>query len=77
MYIDAAVPDLVATLYATCSAESEVYIAHGRNRQAEDRFLHCCKGLFKVTVVEKDQLDDVYQTGDVDVLLLHKLLSAA
>ena len=73
MYIDSAIPDLVSTLCATCSESSQVYIAHGRNRQAEESFLQCCKESFEVSVVGNDQLDNVYQTGDVDVLLLHKL----
>lgn len=73
MYIEAAIPDLITTLCATCSERSQVYIAHGRNRQAEEKFLQCCKGLFEVSVVGNDQLDTVYHTGDVDVLMLHKL----
>lgn len=73
MYIEAAIPELVTTLYATCTKDSQVFIAHGRNRQAEDKFMHQCKNLFQIAAVGKDQLDAVYQTGDVDVILLRRL----
>lgn len=73
MYIEAAVPDLVATLYAASSQHTQVYVAHGRNRQAEGTFLGCCKGYFDVSAVDGDCLDAVYRTGDVDVLQLQKL----
>ena len=73
MYIAEAIPDLVKTLVAASSPATRIYIAHGRNRQAEQLFLQCCKGKLSVTAVPSSQLDDVYQTGDVDVLLLQKL----
>lgn len=70
MYIEAAIPDLVKTLVAAASPFTDIYISHGRNRQAEHVFQSCCKGKFLVSQVGSSQLDEVYQTGDVDVLHL-------
>ena len=73
MYIAEAIPELVETLVAASSSVTCIYIAHGRNRQAEQTFLRCCKGKLSIALVPSSQLDDVYQTGDVDVLLLKKM----
>jgi len=69
MYIEAAIPDLMKTLVAA-AAPTDIYISHGRNRQAEHVFQNCCKKKFLVSQVSSSQLDEVYQTGDVDVLHL-------
>lgn len=73
MYIEAAIPDLVKTLVAAASSFTDIYISHGRNRQAEHVFQNCCQGRFLVSQVSSNQLDDVYQTGDVDVLQLQSM----
>lgn len=73
MYIEAAIPDLVQTLATAASHSTVILISHGRNRQAEGAFLHCCKGKFDVSQMDSSQLDEVYQTGDVDVLLLQSV----
>ncbi len=73
MYIEAAIPDLVATLKGASSSSTDVYISHGRNRQAETLFLQRCEGNFDVSDVASSQLDEVYQTGDVDVLHLQRV----
>lgn len=70
MYIEAAIPDLVKSLVAAAAPFTDIYISHGRNRQAEHVFQNCCKGKFLVSQVSSSQLDEVYQTGDVDVLHL-------
>ncbi len=76
MYIEAAIPDLVKTLVAAASPFTDIYISHGRNRQAEHVFQKCCQGKFLVSQVGSSQLDEVYQTGDVDVLHLQSTSEA-
>ncbi|DBB00526.1 TPA: hypothetical protein ACH3X3_002225 [Trebouxia sp. C0006] len=76
MYIEAAIPDLVKTLVAAASPFTDIYISHGRNRQAEHVFQTCCKGKLLVSQVDSSQLDEVYQTGDVDVLHLQSMSEA-
>ena len=76
MYIEAAIPDLVKTLVAAASPFTDIYISHGRNRQAEHVFQNCCQEKFLVSQVGSSQLDEVYQTGDVDVLHLQSMSEA-
>lgn len=73
MYIEAAIPDLIETLVAAATRSTVILVSHGRNRQAEGAFLHCCKGKFDLAQIDSSQLDEVYQTGDVDVLLLQSV----
>lgn len=70
MYIADAVPDLVATLVALCDRTTEVLLAHGRNRPAEDSFLRIAGTRFAVAVVPDEDLHPVYQCLDVTVLRL-------
>ncbi|KAL4447760.1 hypothetical protein ABPG75_004979 [Micractinium tetrahymenae] len=70
MYIAEAVPPLVASLVALSGPATEVYISHGRNRQAEPQFLEAAGKHFSIETVRGDELDEVYQTCDVDVLRL-------
>ena len=73
MYIEAAVSSFIQSLLAASSSATDIYIAHGRNRQAESTFVEACKGRLSISHISSDQLDEVYQTGDVDILLLHKI----
>ena len=73
MYIAEAIPALLATLRAVSSAETEVLLAHGRNRQAEEAFLRGCMGSFAVEDVAGQELDLVYQCIDVRVMRLRRL----
>lgn len=73
MYIAEAVPPLVASLVALSGPGTEVYISHGRNRQAEPQFLEAAGKFFTIETVGSDELDEVYQTADVDVLRLRLL----
>lgn len=70
MYIAEAVPALVKTLADASAAGSCIYIAHGRNQQARMKFMKSCAAIFSVQVVDSSQLDEVYQSTDVEVLLL-------
>ena len=73
MYIADAVGPLLATLAAVSSKRTEILLAHGRNRQAEARFLQACAGSFLVERVPGQELDAVYQCSDVDVLRLRRV----
>lgn len=72
MYIHDAIGDLVTTLKSVSTEDTEVFIAHGRNRQAEVAFLAVCGGSFAVTDVASNELDPVYQCSDVRVMRLRK-----
>ncbi|KAL4419147.1 hypothetical protein ABPG77_002660 [Micractinium sp. CCAP 211/92] len=76
MYIAEAVAPLVASLVALSGPATEVYISHGRNRQAEPQFLEAAGKHFAIETVGSDELDEVYQTADVDVLRLRRLGAA-
>ena len=73
MYIEGLVQPLLTSLYALSHETSEVFLAHGRNRQAEGAFLKACSGRFSYVDVPKEQLHDVYQCSDVRVLKLSRL----
>ena len=72
MYIDDAVAPLVKTLAAVSAPHTYIYVAHGRNRQAEATFMRAAEGVFEVSEVPVSQLDDIYHCSDVSVLLLSK-----
>lgn len=73
MYIAELVPPLVASLAALSGPDTEVYISHGRNRQAEPEFLEAARRHFNIEVVSSEELDEVYQCTDVDVIRLRPL----
>ena len=73
MYMHDAVEPLVQTLQDLTAQGSSIYIAHGRNQQARDLFLHRCKGAFQVAAVPEGTLDELYRCEDVEVLLLTPL----
>ena len=73
MYVERAIPELVESLVSLSQPSTEIYIAHGRNRQAESKFMHMCAGSFSVAHLVSTDLDDIYQTIDVDVLKLCKI----
>jgi hypothetical protein len=50
--------------------QTQILIAHGRNRGAEPAFLRRCEGVFRVERVAGAELDPLYQCNDVDVLRL-------
>jgi Lysine methyltransferase len=73
MYIDDAVAPLVQTLAAVSDVNTLIYIAHGRNRQAEASFLAAAEAHFAVREVPSDDLDGVYQCTDVTVWCLTQI----
>lgn len=71
MYIDDAVKPLVATLRAVSTAKTRIYVAHGRNRQAEASFMAAAEAAdFDICEIPGEQLDELYQCSDVTVLRL-------
>lgn len=73
MYVEGAISELIQSLLSLSQPSTEIYIAHGRNRQAEVSFMHMCADIFRVSHVASSDLDDVYQTIDVDVLELSRI----
>lgn len=73
MYIEDAIPDLLKTLMYASDKGTEIFIAHGRNRQAEATFVRLCNERFRMTHLTDSDLDEVHQTVDVDVLQLTKM----
>lgn len=73
MYIADAIPNLVKTLSTASSLSTDIYISHGRNRQAEDVFMCYCEHTLDIRAISNSELDEVYQTIDVDVLHLNKV----
>lgn len=71
MYINEAVPDLVKTLEDLSSRETDIYIAHGRNRSAEEHFIAALSS-FHVTEVPEAQLHPDYRAPDVTVFHLRR-----
>lgn len=72
MYIDDAVIPLGKTLAAVSGPNTIIYLSHGRNRQAEASFMRAVEATFSIEEVPDSELHEVYQTGDVTVLRLHR-----
>ena len=72
MYLEGMVQPLVASLVAISHKDCSIYLAYGRNRQAEGAFLRACSGRFACEDVPEDQLHPIYQCSDVRVLKLSK-----
>lgn len=73
MYIEDLVQPLMASLGGLSHEGSEVFLAYGRNRQAEATFLTACAGTFAYADVPESELHHVYQCSDVRVLKLRKV----
>lgn len=74
MYIVDAIPALVKSLRDFSGPKTEIFICHGRNRQAEPQFLAAIQRHFSAVELAKGELDDVYNCVDVRVLKLQQLL---
>ena len=70
MYIEEEVNSLVQTLLQLAAPTTQIIIAHGRNRQAEGRFLEAAQQSFSISDVASEELDSIYQCTDVRVLRL-------
>ena len=76
MYVPDCVPVLVATLKELCGEDTDIFLAYGRNRTAEESFLLAAERAgFTATTLEAEELHEVYNCLDVTVLKL-KLLSS-
>ena len=76
MYIPDAVPALVDTLKELSGESTDVYLAYGRNRTAEDAFLIAAsRAGFIATPLEAEELHEVYNCLDVTVQKLKLLTS--
>ena len=73
MYVEDAVSDLLKTLVCASDQDTEMYIAHGRNRQAEATFVRLCSDKFHVAQLARSDMDEVYQAIDIDVLKVSKV----
>ena len=71
MYIVEAIPALVRTLCAVSDAQAtRIFLAHGRNRQAEAAFLEQCQPHFTVRTLDSSELHPDFHSVDIDVLEL-------
>ena len=67
MYIIEAIPALVCTLCAVSDAQTRVFLAHGRNRQAEADFLEQCQPHFTIRKLDSSELHPEFHSADIDV----------
>lgn len=72
MYDVSVIPVFLRTLQNVASLSTNVFLAYGRNRQAEEEFLKAVKGWFIIERIEVEDLDDVFQCIDVDVFVMQK-----
>ena len=66
-------PALCTTLEQISDPGTDIFIAHGRNRQAEGAFLRRCSTAFLAEEMLSNKLHKKYQTSDVRVLRLSKV----
>lgn len=72
MYYDDAVQPLILTLQALSGNHTRIFMAYGRNRQAEETFMKAMeKSNLFMRKLKNVELDDVYQCVDVDVYELN------
>ncbi|MCO5580127.1 hypothetical protein L7F22_033994 [Adiantum nelumboides] len=74
MYDASVIAALLTTVRCIASASTCIFLAYGRNRQAEDAFFEQMKPWFLLEKVEMEKLDDIYQCVDVDVFIMRKRL---
>ncbi|KAG0619012.1 hypothetical protein M758_4G109100 [Ceratodon purpureus] len=68
MYYDDAVEPLLVTLQGLSGKNTKIFMAYGRNRQAEATFMRAVeKCTLSMRKLPDSELDDVYQCVDVDV----------
>ncbi len=71
MYIVEAIPALVRTLRTVSDAQTtRIFLAHGRNRQAEAAFLEQCQPHFTVRTLDSSELHPNFHSIDIDVMEL-------
>ena len=72
MYDECVINDFVQTLRNIATSSTTIFLAYGRNRQAEEDFSHKALKWFSVEKIETNELDEVYQCVDVDVFMIRK-----
>jgi hypothetical protein len=72
MYIQDAVAGLAASLGALTSCTGAAYVAHGRNRGAEDAFMQAMAAVWEVHCLGPAELHPRYQAPDVTVFRFTK-----
>ena len=72
MYDEYVINDFVQTLRNIATSSTTIFLAYGRNRQAEEVFSHKALKWFSVEKIETSELDEVYQCVDVDVFMIRK-----
>ena len=65
------VQPLIESLRALSGPETQVYLAYGRNRSAEESFFRGVHKEFVSKALTTPDLDSVYHCEDVDVYALH------
>eukprot|EP00891_Asterochloris_glomerata_P006038 jgi/Astpho2/6038/Aster-03993 len=69
MYIVEAIPALVRTLRTVSDAQTtRIFLAHGRNRQAEAAFLEQCQPHFTVRTLDSSELHPNFHSIDIDAM---------
>ena len=61
---------LIAALCRLSDHKTEIILAYGRNRNAEEPFFSQCQGIFDVSRVRYEDLHPTYRTLDTDVQVL-------
>lgn len=75
MYIEDAVDAFIESLLHLANTNTQIIVAHGRNRQAEDKFIRKASEHFSIQDIPSNDLDKVYRCSDVRTLSL-KLLDS-
>ena len=67
MYIIEAIPTLLRTLCAVSAESTRVFLAYGRNCQAEAAFLEQCQPHFTVRTLDSAELHPDFHSTDICV----------
>lgn len=70
MYDATAITAFLSTVRRISHSQSKVFLAYGRNRQAEERFLKEVQKYFLMEKIIEEELDEVFQCIDVDLFIM-------
>lgn len=70
MYDACVIPAFLQTLRSIATSSTRIFLAYGRNRQAEEQFLQEVGKWFSVESIGVEELDEVYRCIDVDVFVM-------
>lgn len=74
MYDASVIPAFLQTVHNVATFSTSIFLAYGRNRQAEEEFLKEVKQWFSIERIEMEELDEVFQCIDVDMFVMRKRL---